>query len=66
MTKLNVPEMSCGHCKASVEKAVASVDASASVAFDMENRNVDVSGSLDNTALLAALKSEGYEATVIN
>jgi len=66
MTKLNVPEMSCGHCKASVEKAVASVDASAGVAVDLENRTVEVSGSVDEAALLAALKGEGYEATVIS
>ena len=66
MTKLNVPEMSCGHCKASVEKAVASVDASASVAVDLENRTVEISGTADAAALLDALKGEGYEATVIN
>jgi len=66
MTKLNVPEMSCGHCKASVEKAVASVDASASVVVDLENRTVEISGTADAAALLDALKGEGYEATVIN
>jgi len=66
MTKLNVPEMSCGHCKASVEKAVASVDASASVVVDLENRTVEISGTADAAALLAALKGEGYDATVIN
>jgi hypothetical protein len=26
MITLNVPDMSCGHCKATVEKAVAGVD----------------------------------------
>ncbi|HGG64062.1 MAG TPA: copper chaperone, partial [Rhodobacteraceae bacterium] len=25
MRKLNIPDMTCGHCKAAVEKAVASV-----------------------------------------
>ncbi|MBV1897656.1 MAG: cation transporter, partial [Rhodobacteraceae bacterium] len=29
MTKFSVPQMSCGHCKSSIEKAVASVDADA-------------------------------------
>jgi len=64
MTKLSVPEMSCGHCKATVEKAVASVDAGASVDVDLENRTVSIETSADNAALIAALKAEGYEATV--
>jgi copper chaperone len=64
MTKLNVPEMSCGHCKASVEKAVASVDAGASVNIDLENRTVSVETSVADAALIDALKAEGYEATV--
>ena len=64
MTKLKVPEMSCGHCKAAVEKAVASVDAQARVDVDLENRTVQVETSAANDALIAALKEEGYEATV--
>ncbi len=64
MTKLKVPEMSCGHCKAAVEKAVASVDAQAKVDVDLENRTVQVETSAANDALIAALKEEGYEATV--
>lgn len=35
MTKLNVPGMSCGHCKAAVEKAVAGVDPGAHVDVDL-------------------------------
>ncbi len=64
MTKLKVPEMSCGHCKAAVEKAVASVDAQAKVDVDLENRTVQVETTAANDALIAALKEEGYEATV--
>ncbi len=64
MTTLKVPEMSCGHCKAAVEKAVASVDAQARVYVDLENRTVEVETSAGNGALIAALKEEGYEATV--
>ena len=64
MTKLKVPEMSCGHCKAAVEKAVASVDAQAKVDVDLENRTVQIETSAANDALIAALKEEGYEATV--
>ncbi len=63
MTKLNIPDMTCGHCKAAVEKAVASVDADAKVAVDLDTRTVEIDSSADLGAILAALKEEGYEAT---
>jgi len=63
MTKLSIPEMSCGHCKASVEKAVAGVDANAKVAVDLENRTVSITSSLDEAALIGAIKEGGYESS---
>ncbi len=63
MTKLNIPDMTCGHCKAAVEKAVASVDANAKVAVDLDTRTVEIDSRADLRAILAALKEEGYEAT---
>ena len=65
MTELNVPEMSCGHCKAAIEKAVAGVDADARVSFDLENRTVSIESSIADAALIEALKAGGYEATVV-
>jgi copper chaperone len=65
MTKLNVPEMSCGHCKAAIEKAVAGVDADARVSVDLENRTVSIESSIADAALIDALKAGGYEATVV-
>ena len=64
MTKLNVPDMSCGHCKAAVEKAVAGVDAGASVDVDLENRTVSIQSAVTDAALIDALKAGGYDATV--
>jgi len=63
MTKLNIPDMTCGHCKAAVEKAVAGVDAAAKVTVDLETRTVEIDSSADMAAILSALKEEGYEAT---
>ena len=65
MTKLNVPEMSCGHCKVAIEKAVAGVDADARVSVDLENRTVSIESSIADAALIDALKAGGYEATVV-
>jgi len=64
MTKLNVPEMSCGHCKAAIEQAVAGVDADARVSVDLENRTVNVETAIADAALIDALKAGGYDATV--
>ncbi|MGC1261520.1 MAG: heavy-metal-associated domain-containing protein, partial [Jannaschia helgolandensis] len=38
--RLNVENMTCGHCRASVEKAIASVDPAASVTVDLPGRTV--------------------------
>ncbi len=65
MTKLKVPEMSCGHCKAAIEKAVAGVDADARVSVDLENRTVSIESAIADAALIDALKAGGYEATVV-
>ena len=64
MTKLNVPDMSCGHCKAAIEKAVARVDANATVNVDLENRTVSIDSTITDSALIDALKEGGYDATV--
>ncbi len=65
MTKLSVPEMSCGHCKSSIEEAIAKADADAKVSFDLENRTISVESSLDQEALISAVKEGGYESSPV-
>ena len=64
MLEFNLPDMSCGHCKATVEKTIAAVDQAARVSVDLDKRTVEVSGTADSAALLKALADEGYPATV--
>ncbi|MCV2869643.1 heavy-metal-associated domain-containing protein [Defluviimonas sp. WL0002] len=61
--KFSVPDMSCGHCKAAVERAIVSQDAAARVTVDLGAREVEVEGALDADRVIAALASEGYPAT---
>ncbi|WP_372887737.1 heavy-metal-associated domain-containing protein [Shimia sp.] len=60
MTTFHVPDMSCGHCKAAIEKAVTAADGAASLSFDMEGRRVTITSALDEAALAALLEQEGY------
>lgn len=64
MTIFNVPDMSCGHCKAAIEKAVAAADASASLSFDMQDRTVAVTSQLSEADLSALLDKAGYANSV--
>ncbi|MBA98906.1 heavy-metal-associated domain-containing protein [Sulfitobacter sp.] len=66
MTNFSVPKMSCGHCKASIGKAIASVDSDAEVDYDMTTRQIAVQSDADSDALIAAMKSAGYDAERVN
>ena len=58
--KYHVPDMSCGHCKASIEKAIATLDPAASVAVDLETKSIDVSTRKPSTAVVATLADIGF------
>lgn len=64
MTKLSIPDMNCGHCKAAVERTVASLDAGAEVSVDLTTRQIDVTSTRTPEAIIAALKGAGFEATL--
>jgi copper chaperone len=65
MTKYSVPEMSCGHCTAAIERQIKSADSAATVACDLGDRTVAVTTTLAADALLAAFREAGYEATPV-
>lgn len=59
---LKVPEMSCGHCVASVSGAVERVPGVSDVKVDLEAKRVEVAGEgLEPTAVAAAVREAGYE-----
>jgi copper chaperone len=61
---LNVPDISCNHCKMSIEGAVNALSGIDSAVVDIEGKSVDVSFD-DSTqsleAIVAAIEEQGYE-----
>ena len=64
MLKLNVPDMTCGHCAGVITKAIQSVDAGAKVDIDLKIQTVTIETKADGSAFAKALDAAGYPATV--
>ncbi|WP_298909834.1 heavy-metal-associated domain-containing protein [uncultured Aliiroseovarius sp.] len=61
MTTFHVPDMSCGHCKASITEALEGLG-EVTLSFDMDAREVQVEG-LEAAAVIDALDEIGFPAT---
>ncbi len=62
---LSVPDISCGHCKSSIEGALQPLEGVDSASVSIEDRNVAISyddASIDIDAFIAAIDEQGYEA----
>ena len=59
--RLNIENMTCGHCRATVEKAITSVDPAAVVTVDLPGRTVDVTSEAAPETLVGAIRAEGYQ-----
>ncbi|NDW53138.1 heavy-metal-associated domain-containing protein [Aliiroseovarius sp. PrR006] len=62
MTTFHVPDMSCGHCKASITEALEGLG-EVTLSFDMDTREVQVDG-LEPAAVIDALDEIGFSSTV--
>jgi copper chaperone len=65
MMRFSVPDMTCGHCVATVTKAVKSLDAAAQVQVELASKSVTVETSAPAPAVTKALENAGYMAKVI-
>lgn len=61
MYRFNVPDMTCGHCAGTVQRAVKLVDAQAEVAVDLGKKLVEVRSSASQENIGAAIRKAGYE-----
>ena len=64
MTIYSITNMSCGHCKAAVEKTVLGFDPDATLSFDMPARTVAIDTGRDDAQLRVALIDAGYPAVM--
>ena len=57
-----VPEISCGHCKDTIESTLNNVDSIESVSVDIEKKSVEVisSSDLDMMNVSQLLDEQGY------
>ena len=60
--KLVIPDMTCGHCKASVECAVTRAAPGATVTVDLDGKSANVDGAPSPEAVLAAVREAGFDA----
>lgn len=60
---LSVPDISCNHCKMSIEGAVNELDGVDKVEVAIDDRTVDVSfdSPADMDAIVAAIEGQGYD-----
>ena len=57
----SVPDVSCGHCKASIEGEVGKLDDVSSVNVDIDSKTVTVEGDASDDDIKAAIDEAGYE-----
>ena len=63
-TTLSVPDISCGHCKTSIEGAVKPLAGVDTAEVSIDDRNVDVtydSSRINLSDIVMAISDQGYE-----
>lgn len=55
-----VTGMTCGHCEATVTRAIKQIDGGAQVSIDRAANLVEVDSTQPREALAAAIREEGY------
>ena len=58
--QLNVPDMACGACSATITNAVTTLDPTATVDADLKTKWVKIEAQVDEVSLRAAIAAAGY------
>lgn len=62
---LHVPDMSCGHCVATITAAVRAIDAAVTLTPDLAARTLTVDANVPAERLVKALELAGYPARLL-
>lgn len=65
MIELNVPDMHCERCVATITKAVKGVDEGAPCEVDLEGKSVFIDSALPPSDFVEALEEVGYAASLM-
>ena len=60
MHHFTLPDISCGHCVATITEALKAADGQARVEINREARTAEVDSALPHEALVAVLTEAGY------
>lgn len=62
---LTIPDMTCGHCRASVTNALLALDPQARVEVDLPARTARVETAAPQAAVIEALGAIGFDARAL-
>ncbi|NGQ91928.1 heavy-metal-associated domain-containing protein [Rhodobacter sp. HX-7-19] len=65
MTTLSIPDMTCGHCKATVESTLGALGDAGQISVDLASRTATATGPASPDRLIRALDEVGFPATAI-
>lgn len=65
MFRFKIAKMSCGHCAASIERAVKGVDPQAAVSVDIGRKEVAIRSTAEERLISGALRAAGYEGQAL-
>lgn len=59
---INVPDMSCEHCKRTLDTAIRGVEGVSNVNIDLKTKQVEVTGPAVQSSIFSAIQDAGYKA----
>ncbi len=62
----DVPEISCNHCKQTIESAVSDLDDVSAVEVDVDTRTVRVDGDVSEDTVRSTLDAAGYDVAGVS
>lgn len=62
MITLSIPDMSCGHCRASIQDALGKLPGVERISFDAQARTATIDGTTPAEPLVRALDAIGFPA----